>query len=67
MRYWLPLIYQFTVGGIIFGIGLLIPWRKGDYIWHRKEDRLTLAAMIFAFFLYLGLQALWTAVVLGKP
>ena len=66
MNYWLPLIYQFTVGGIIFAIGLLIPWRKGDYIWRRREDRLTLVAMISAFILYFGLQSLWTLIVLGN-
>lgn len=66
MSYWLPLIYQFAVGGVIFAIGLLVPWRKGDYIWRRKEDRLTLVSMVFTVLLYFILQVLWTLYGLGK-
>jgi hypothetical protein len=66
MSYWLPLIYQFAVGGFIFAIGFLIPWRRGDYIWRRKEDRFTLLAMVFTVLVYFILQVLWNLYGLGK-
>jgi len=66
MTTWLPLIYQFLIGGIIFFIGIVIPWRKGDYSWNKREDRLTLVYMILGFFLYLTLQTLWTLYAIGK-
>lgn len=53
------LLYQFLVGGAIFTIGLILPWRSGDYSIHNREDRLTLFFMCLAFLVYLLLQILW--------
>ena len=66
MTTWLPLIYQFLIGGIIFFIGIVIPWRQRDYSWNKREDRLTLVYMILGLFLYLTLQTLWTLYAIGK-
>lgn len=66
MTTWFPLIYQFLIGGIIFFIGIVIPWRQRDYSWNKREDRLTLVYMILGFFLYLTLQTLWTLYAIGK-
>jgi len=59
------LLYQFLVGGVIFFVGFLIPWRVGDYSWGRREDRLTAIFMISGFFLYFILQFLWHLSALG--
>ena len=66
MTIWLPLLYQFLIGGIIFFIGIVIPWRQRDYSWKKREDRLTLVYMILGFFLYFILQTLWTLYAIGK-
>ena len=54
-----PLLYQFVIGGIIFALGLVIPWRAGDYSWARREDRRTILFMLAGVVLYLVLQTLW--------
>jgi len=61
-----PLIYQFLVGGAIFALGLIIPWRSGDYSWEKREDRLTVIYMLLGFLLYLVLQLVWHLSALGK-
>ena len=63
---WLPLLYQFIVGGIIFIIGVLIPWKLRDYSWKKREDRRTLYFMGGGFAAYLVLTILWMLLGLGK-
>ncbi len=54
-----PLIYQFLVGGVIFTLGIAIPWLAGDYSWRRREDRLTVKYMLAGFIIYLAVQVIW--------
>jgi hypothetical protein len=53
------LLYQFLVGGAIFTLGIIIPWRSGDYSWSRREDRRTVGYMLAGFIIYLVGQVLW--------
>ena len=53
------LLYQFLVGGAFFTLGLVIPWRAGDYSWKKPGDRRLLLPIVAAFFLYLILQSVW--------
>ena len=53
------LLYQFLVGGIFFTVGVVIPWRAGDYSWKKRGDRRLLLSMLATFFLYLILQSVW--------
>jgi hypothetical protein len=54
-----PLLYQFLVGGIFFGIGIIVPWRAGDYSLQRSGDRRLLFSMLAACIFYLVLQSAW--------
>ena len=61
-----PLLYQFLVGGVFFTIGIVIPWRAGDYSWQRRSDRRLLLAMLAACVFYLVLQVGWHLFALGS-
>lgn len=52
-------LYQFLVGGAIFLIGIVLPWRAGDYSWERREDRRTISLILLGCLLYLVFQGLW--------
>ena len=54
-----PLLYQFLVGGIFFAVGVVIPWRAGDYSWQKRGDRWLLLSMLTACLFYLILQSAW--------
>ena len=53
------LLYQFLVGGIFFTVGIVIPWRAGDYSWQKSADRKLLFSMLTACLFYLVLQSAW--------
>ena len=53
------LLYQFIVGGIFFTVGVVIPWRAGDYSWQKRDDRRLLLSMLAACIFYLILQSAW--------
>lgn len=53
------LLYQFIVGGIIFAVGVAVPWRAGDYSWNKREDRRLLLFMLAGCVFYLILQTVW--------
>ncbi len=53
------LLYQFLVGGIFFTVGVVIPWRAGDYSWQNRGDRRLLLAMLATCVFYLTLQSAW--------
>jgi hypothetical protein len=53
------LLYQFIVGGVFFTIGLVVPWRAGDFSWKKRRDRRLLLSMLAACLFYLILQSVW--------
>ena len=53
------LLYQFIVGGVFFTIGLVVPWRAGDFSWKNRSDRRLLLAMLLACLCYLIIQSVW--------
>jgi hypothetical protein len=53
------LLYQFIVGGVVFTIGLVVPWRAGDFSWKKRSDRRLLLSMLAACLFYLILQSVW--------
>ena len=53
------LLYQFVVGGIIFAVGIAIPWRAGDYSLKKRSDRRLLFSMVAAAVCYLVLHSAW--------
>jgi hypothetical protein len=62
----LPLVYQFVIGGAIFFLGFFLSWKSGDYSWKRKDDRLASIYMILGVFLYLVFQFVWLLFALKK-
>jgi len=53
------LLYQFIVGGVFFTIGLVVPWRAGDFSWKKRGDRRLVLSMLVACLFYLILQTVW--------
>jgi hypothetical protein len=53
------LLYQFLVGGAFFTLGVVVPWRAGDYSWSKRSDRRLLLSMLVAALVYLLLQSVW--------
>jgi hypothetical protein len=62
----LPLVYQFLIGGAIFFLGFILSWKSGDYSVKRKNDRSVSLYMILGFFLYLVFQTAWHFLAAGK-
>jgi len=59
------LLYQFIIGGIIFTIGVVVPFRAGDYSLARREDRRTLGLMVAGVLAYLAATTLWHFLAVG--
>lgn len=53
------LLYQFLVGGVVFAVGIAIPWRSGDYSLKKRADRRLLISIVAAALFYLVLQSAW--------
>ncbi len=53
------LLYQFIVGGVFFTIGLIVPWRAGDFSWKNRRDRRLLISILLACLFYLIMQSVW--------
>ena len=62
----IPFLYQYLVGGIIFGAGFLLAWRSGDYSWKSREDRATTLALVFMFLVYFGGHLAWLLLAQGE-
>jgi len=54
-----PLLYQFLVGGVIFLVGVVIPWRAGDVSVKKRADRRLLLSMAVAALSYLVFHTAW--------
>jgi hypothetical protein len=53
------LLYQFLVGGVIFAVGIAVPWLSGDYSFRKPGDRRLLLSILAASLAYLILQTAW--------
>ncbi|MGE3182460.1 MAG: hypothetical protein AB7N71_12580 [Phycisphaerae bacterium] len=56
---WLPYIYQYGVGGVIFIIGLIVIIRSGACNFARKQDRFWFGVLIAGFLYYAGVHLIW--------
>lgn len=56
---WLPYLYQYGLGAVIFVIGLVLALRSGATRLTRPEDRLWVAVLIGGFVWYAGIHLAW--------
>ena len=61
MRPWLPWIYQYGVGGIVFVVSVWLAVRSGAFDRTRYSHRATLAALCGALIVFMTIHALWIA------
>ena len=61
MRAWLPWIYQYGVGGVVFVVSLLLAHRAGAYDRSRYSHRATVIALCGALLVFMMVHALWIA------
>lgn len=62
---WLPYIYQYGLGAVIFVVGLVITLKSGSFDIKRKVHRRWLGVLIFGFIWYATLHAALTLAALG--
>lgn len=62
---WLPYIYQYGLGAVIFVVGLVITLKSGSFDISRKVHRRWLGVLIFGFFWYATLHGALTLAALG--
>ena len=62
---WIPVLYQYLVGGVVFTLGIWLILAKGSCVPGRGDDRLWLGMLIIGFFVYLGMHLGWTALALA--
>jgi hypothetical protein len=58
-EYWWPYLYQYSVGGIVFLVGLFLILRSGSCTLSRRQDRFWFGVLIFGFLWYAGLHFAW--------
>ena len=56
---WLPYIYLYGVGGLLFGSGLIITIKSGSLDLKRPGHKNWLIVLIFGFFWFMIMHALW--------
>jgi len=56
---WLPYIYLYGVGGLLFGSGLLITIKSGSLDLKRPGHKMWLAVLIFGFFWFMIMHLIW--------
>ena len=56
---WLPYIYLYGVGGLLFGSGLLITIKSGSLDLKRQGHKMWLAILIFGFIWFMVMHAVW--------
>jgi len=56
---WLPYIYLYGVGGLLFGSGLIITLKSGSLDLKRQGHKAWLAILIFGFIWFMVMHALW--------
>ena len=56
---WLPFIYLYGVGGFFFLIGMTIVKKSGAMDLTKKRDRYWRKVLIWGFFYFMVLHALW--------
>ena len=65
--HWTPLLYQYAMGAIIFGIGLWIIRASGACDFDRPGDRRWFGVLVFGYLWYLGLHSLFTWLAAAVP
>ncbi len=56
---WLPYIYLYGVGGLLFGSGLIITLKSGSLDLKRQHHRNWLLILIYGFIYFMVMHALW--------
>lgn len=57
---WLPLIYQYSIGGIVFTTAIIIAIRKGALSLKLRKDKRILFQLIGGFILYITIHIILT-------
>jgi len=56
---WLPYIYLYGVGGLLFGSGLIITLKSGSLDLKRQHHRNWLLILLYGFIYFMVMHALW--------
>lgn len=62
---WLPFIYLYSLGGILFLIGVIITYRMGSLDLKRKHHRKWFGLLFFGFLYYMALHSFLNLAALG--
>ena len=62
---WLPFIYLYGLGGILFVFGIIITIKSGSFDLSRKAHKKWMWVLLFGFVWYLMMHALMTLAALG--
>ena len=59
----LPYVYQYLVGGAVFGLGIVLAWRSGEVGLDTQRNRRRLGVLLagFAFFAVVQGVLQWSA------
>ncbi len=58
-EYWWPYLYQYSVGTVIFVIGLVVILRARSCVLSRRQDRFWFAVLLLGYAWYAGGHYLW--------
>lgn len=64
---WTPFLYQYLLGGVVFGIGLWVIRASGACDFRRPGDRFWFGVLLFGYFVYATIHGLTTWLAVAVP
>ncbi len=65
--HWTPYLYQYAMGGLVFGVGLWVIRASKACDFSRSGDRGWFLVLVFGYLWYAGLHALFTWLAVAVP
>jgi hypothetical protein len=65
--HWTPFFYQYLLGGLVFGIGMLVIRISGACNMERASDRAWFRALLFGYVAYAAMHGVITWLAISVP
>jgi hypothetical protein len=65
--HWTPFVYQYALGGLVFGIGLWVIRASGACDWSNPRDRFWFRVLIFGYLAYATMHGVVTWLAVAVP
>jgi len=63
---WLPYIYLYVAGGLLFFFGIIVTIKSGSLDMKRKKHKIWMAVLLFGLLWFMVMHACWTLAAIGQ-